>query len=291
MLLGAIGVLGFSLTLPATRHLTYVMDPFFIAFGRVTFAALIAIVLLLIYKAPLPSKETFSKLLVVAMGVAIGFPLFTTLGMVSLPSTHGAVVLAALPLTTAVCAAILAKEKPSIGFWFVSIVGFLCILSFTLLQGGGEGLALGDVSLFAAIVFAAVGYTIGAGLVKEMSGWRVICWALILSLPLTVVPTIYYAPTNTELLTPSIYGAFLYLALVSQLFAFFAWYKGLSLGGIAKVGQVQLLQPFFTLFASYFLLGEHLGVQVLIFSFVIICIVMMSRKMNVTVKPFKKINV
>jgi len=282
MLLGVIGVSAFGLTLPATRIVIPFLDPVFIGLGRAVLAAMFAAILLIWFRQKIPNRNQTYKLFVVALGVVIGFPVFSSLAMQHVPASHGGVVLGVLPLATALVGVLIGNERPSISFWIVGILGCCLVIFYSLIQGPG-GLQIADLALLGAIVSAAIGYAVGAKLSKEIGGWQVICWALVLSLPFIIVPTINYAPDSVSNISVMGFASFLYLALVSQLCAFFIWYKGLALGGIARVSQVQLLQPFVTLFASVLFLGEVIDAATMIFVFLVISSVWLGKKM-----PIKK---
>jgi drug/metabolite transporter (DMT)-like permease len=213
--------------------------------------------------------------------VVIGFPILTAWAMQTVPASHGGVVLGVLPLATAVAAAVVSNEKPSVGFWICGLAGSAIVILYTLLQGFGS-FQFGDFLLIGAIVSAAMGYALGGKLSKELGGWQVICWALVISFPFIVVPAWLEAPqTNIDSLPLSVLLSFLYLALISQLFGFFLWNKGLALGGISRVSQTQLLQPFVTLVASAYLINETVDLQTIVFAFLVIGIVAIGKKMPV----------
>jgi drug/metabolite transporter (DMT)-like permease len=280
MLLGLIGVSAFGLTLPATRVVIPYLDPFFIGFGRAVIAAIFAIFLLVWFRQKIPNVKQIKQLSVVALGVVIGFPILSSWAMQYVPAAHGGVVLGILPLATAVAAVLVGNEKPSVGFWCVSVVGSGLVVLYSLLQNTGS-FHVADVALLGAVISAAIGYAVGAKLTKEIGGWQVICWALTLSLPFILTPAILNAPESLVDIPVKAYVCFLYLALVSQLFGFFAWNKGLALGGTARVGQTQLLQPFITLLASVLFLGEAIDAQTIVFIFLVVCSVWLGKKMPI----------
>jgi len=284
MLLGLLGVIGFGLTLPMTKFALPYMDPIFIAFGRAVLAASVAAFLLVWFREKRPNVKQFQKLAVVALGVVIGFPVLSTWSMQYVPASHGGVVLGILPLSTAIVGVIISHERPSIGFWLVGIVGCGLVVSYTLLQGSGS-MHIADLVLLGAVIAAAIGYAVGAQLAKEMGGWQVICWALILTFPFVLLPSIITAPENWSAIPFSGFSSFFYLALVSQLFAFFAWYKAMAIGGIARVSQAQLLQPFITLLASVALLNEPIDVETGVFIFLVVCSVWLGKRMPISQKP------
>jgi len=283
MLLGIIGVCAFGLTLPATRFIVPYLDPIFIGLGRAVLAAIFAGILLFWFRQAVPNRRQIYQLFIVALGVVVGFPVFSTWAMLSVPAYHGGVVLGILPLVTAFIGVLIGNERPSISFWVVGVIGGSLVVFYSLIQGSG-GVKILDLALLGAILSAAIGYAVGAKLAKELGGWQVICWALVLSLPFIFIPTINYAPDSLSNISVMGYASFFYLALVSQLFAFFVWYKGLALGGTARVSQAQLLQPFVTIFASVLFLGEVLDTVTVIFVFLVISTVWFGKRMPIKQK-------
>ncbi|KAB1948780.1 DMT family transporter [Micromonospora sp. ALFpr18c] len=255
--LGALGVLGFSLSLPATRLAVQQLDPWFVAFGRAVGAGLLAWAYLRLTGAPRPTRGQWRRLVVVALGVVVGFPLFTSLALLTQTSAHGAVVIAALPAMTAVFAVLRAGERPPPLFWVASAGGLLAVLIFLGASGAVRGaFTRPDAFLLAAVVLCGLGYAEGGALAREMGGARTICWALLLALPATVPITVVAAVADRPHADAVGWSAFGYLTVVSMFLGFFAWYAGLARGGIAQVGQVQLAQPVLTLGWSALLLGE-----------------------------------
>jgi len=286
MIMGMFAVICFGLTLPITRFITDYMNPIFIGLGRACLASLMAGFLLIVFKVPLPSIAQFKKLIIVAIGVVIGFPVLSALAMQSVPASHGGVVLGLLPLVTAAIGAFISHEKPSLGFWITGILGSTLVIFFTLLEGAGQ-FQKADFALVAAVFFAAIGYSVGAKLAKEMPGWQVICWSLIIAFPFILIPAWLNKPENMIELPGIVWLAFIYLALVSQLFGFFLWYKALAMGGVARVSQVQLNQTFVTLFASAIMLGEIINTSTIFFAVLIVITVAISKKMPIRQDTFK----
>jgi drug/metabolite transporter (DMT)-like permease len=274
---GLVGVVAFSLTLPATRFAVAWLDPVFVGLGRAVVAAAIAACVLLATRSPRPSLHVLARLALVALGVVVGFPLFTAYAMRHVPASHGAVVVGLLPLATAVAGAFFAHERPSLRFWMCALAGSAVVVGFALWKGGGV-LHVADLLLVAAVVAAAVGYAEGARLARTLGGWQVISWALVLAAPFVAVPT-WLAFDARMLAAPwTAWTAFAYVAAVSMYLGFFAWYKGLALGGIAAVGQLQLLQPFFTLFASALLLGETLDAATFVAAALVVATIAVGRR-------------
>jgi drug/metabolite transporter (DMT)-like permease len=279
-LLGFIGVLIFTVTLPATRHAVGWMDPLFVGLGRTVLAALFAALLLLVLRPPLPRGRQWLDLLGVSLGVVVGFPYLSAVALQTVPSSHGGVVLGVLPLATAVMGAVFAGERPSARFWFFAFLGSLLVAVFALLDGAG-GLGWGDVLLFTAVIVAAVGYALGGRIARTLGGWQTICWAVLLAQPLAIPLVLAETGWSLPQAPLEAWLSFLYVALFSQLIGFFAWYRGLAIGGIAKVGQIQLTQTFFTLFFAWFLLGEAITWEVLLFAVLVVACVALGRREKV----------
>ncbi|MDG4764607.1 DMT family transporter [Solwaraspora sp. WMMD406] len=255
--LGALGVLAFSMSLPATRVAVQHLDPWFVAFGRAVGAALLAWAYLWFTRAPRPTRSQWRRLSVVAVGVVVGFPLFTSLALTTHSSAHGTVVIAVLPAITAVFAVVRAGERPPPLFWAAAGGGLVAVLGFLAAGGAVRGaLTAADLFLLVAVVLCGLGYAEGGALARELGGARTICWALLLSLPATVVVALVVAVARPPRADAVTWSAFGYLTVVSMFLGFFAWYAGLARGGVARVGQVQLAQPVLTLLWSAALLGE-----------------------------------
>ena len=281
MFLGLVGVVSFGLTLPATRFIIPYFEPVFIGLGRAVIASFVAALLLIATKQARPSRNQFYQLLGVASGVVVGFPILSAWAMQTVPASHGGVVLGVLPLATAIVGSVVSNEKPSVAFWICGIVGSAVVIAYSLLQGVGE-FQTGDFFLLGAIMSAATGYALGGKLSKEIGGWQVICWALVISFPFIIVPAWLEAPQDAFGSLPlNVILSFLYLALVSQLFGFFFWNKGLALGGVARVSQTQLLQPIITLVASALLINETINVQTIVFATLVIVTVAIGKKMPI----------
>ncbi|VAW89575.1 Permease of the drug/metabolite transporter (DMT) superfamily [hydrothermal vent metagenome] len=283
ILLGLMGVSAFGLTLPATRVVVPHLDPIFIGLGRAVLAAVFAAIFLLWFRQKIPTKKQMYQLSVVALGVVVGFPVFSSWAMQYVSASHGGVVLGILPLATALVGVLIGSERPSFYFWLVSVIGSGFVILYALSQGSG-GVQVADIALLGAIFSAAIGYAVGARLSKELGGWQVICWALVLAFPFILFPAISYAPESLSGVSVMEYASFLYLALVSQLFGFFVWYKGLALGGIARVSQIQLLQPFITLFASVLFLGEVIDIETMVFVLLVVGSVWLGKRMPIREK-------
>ncbi len=261
LLWGLLGVTAFSLTLPATKMAVASIDGFIVGLGRAVVAAACAGILLKWTGQSLPRRALRPRLALVAAGVVIGFPLLSALAMQTVPSSHGAIVVGLLPAATALMGVLRGHERPSAGFFLAATLGLVAILSFCATSGLGR-VHTADVLLFSAVLLAALGYSEGALLAREIGSWQVISWALVLSAPVlapvvaTRVFMVGWAPSAASL------AGFAYVSFVSMFLGFFAWYRGLASGGIARVGQLQLVQPVMTLGWSHLFLGESVtGLQ------------------------------
>jgi len=279
LLLGLIGVASFSLTLPMTRLAVSSIDAGTVAVWRGLLAALAAGVILLFFFRQWPERRQIIPLFITGVGIVFGFPVLTTLAMQTIPSSHGAIVVGLLPISTAVVGVLATNERPSMIFWLISALGTVFILVFIFRQSDGR-FELGHIYLICAVLFAAVGYAFGGTVAKNMGAARVICWALVLMLPGLLVAAFFVPPVPWKgEVTPLL--AFLYLAFVSQLMGFFAWYAGLAMGGITRVSQVQLLQLFMTLIASALILSEPLDAEVWLFAALVVLSVAISSRLRI----------
>jgi drug/metabolite transporter (DMT)-like permease len=282
--LGFLGVLAFSFTLPATRVAEEQLDPTFVGNGREAFAAVLAGLILLLSKAALPSRDQLVRIAIVASGVVFGWPLFTALALQDLTSAHSAVILGLLPSATAVAAVLRAGEHPSRAFWLASLAGLVAVLAFAASQGAGLP-STGDLLILVAVAIGAIGYAEGGALARELGGWRVICWAVFLSAPLPV-PVAAIAAIGSDLHADGdAWLGFAYVTVVSALLGFCPWYAGLARGGVAKIGQVQLVQPLLTLAWSAALLGEHVGPETLLASAAVLASVVATQRTRVARAP------
>jgi drug/metabolite transporter (DMT)-like permease len=280
MLIGFVGILIFSLTLPVSKIAIPSFNPYFIAFGRAFIAGLVALAYLSYKQVPFPSKADFVKCAVIALGVIFGFPVLTTVAMEEGSSSHGAVILGMMPLATTVIGVIRFKERPSIGFWLVSILGAALVTIYALLKSAGSFTYIDGLLVLGGIC-ACVGYVEGAELSKKMNPRTVISWTLVISLPINIVATYFTFSSAYWSADPIAWISFLYLSLFSMYLGFFFWYEGLAIGGIARVSQVQLIQPFCTLLASSFFLGDHITLVNMVFAFLVVSTVILSKRMLV----------
>lgn len=259
---GFIGVLIFSGSLPATRLAVLEFDPVFLTVVRAAIAGALAVGLLLLFKQQRPSRHQWLSLLIVALGVVLGFPLLTALALQHVTSAHSIVFVGLLPLATAMFGVLRGGERPRPVFWIFSVLGSALVVGFALSQGLSAS-PTGDLLMLAAILACGLGYAEGAKLSRSLGGWQVICWALVLSLPLMTVLSLWLAPASFADISLPAWMCLAYVSLFSMLIGFVFWYRGLAQGGIAAVGQLQLLQPFFGLALAATLLHEQVSVGML----------------------------
>lgn len=275
---GLIGVVIFAGSLPATRIGVLGFSPEFLTTSRAAIAGVIGLICLILFKQVKPNLQQLKTLIIVAFGVVIGFPLFTALALQTISSSHAIIFVGLLPLSTAIFAVFRGGEKPTLQFWLFAILGSCLVLIFMFFENKSLSLSLGDLYMLAAIVVCGLGYAEGGKLSSELGGWQVICWALVVALPIMLLGSVYYFPDHYANISIAPILALLYVSLFSMLIGFVFWYKGLALGGIAKVGQIQLLQPFIGLMLSAFLLGEHISLAMILVSISVVACVVMAKK-------------
>ena len=286
LVLGLLGVALFAATLPMTRLAVGTVDAplmsgVFVAMGRAVVAAALSVLFLLATRAPLPGREDLWPLAITSAGVVFGFPLFSSVAMRYVEAVHASVIVGVLPLATAAAGALLHRQRPSTGFWACAALGSGLVVAFAVLRSGSAGLSVhpADLLLLAAMLCAAVGYAYGARLSQHMRAEHVICWALVIALPITL--PMAFATRPQEALPASAWWGFAYTAVFSMWLGFFAWYRGLALGGTVRVSQVQLVQPFLSMLFAVPLLGERLDAVTLGFAVAVIATVFMGKKMPV----------
>lgn len=259
---GLLGVIIFSGSLPATRLAVAQFDPLFLTVARASIAGALALGLLLLFRQPRPARSQLLSLLVVAFGVVLGFPLLTALALQHVSSAHSIIFVGLLPLATAIFSVLRCGERPRPAFWLCSSLGSLMVVGFALGQGLDANL-LGDGLMLLAILACGLGYAEGARLSRSLGGWQVISWALALSLPLMLLLSLYSAPASFSGIGLPAWLSLGYVSVFSMLVGFVFWYRGLAQGGVAAVGQLQLLQPFFGLALAAGLLGEQVSLGML----------------------------
>jgi drug/metabolite transporter (DMT)-like permease len=281
--LGALGVTLFALTLPMTRLAVGdaadpQLSPAFVTAGRAAVAGLLSIGYLLAVQAPRPQRRHLPLLALSALGTVVGFPLCLALALRQVDAMHAAVVTGLIPIGTAVAAALSLRQRPSAGFWACALAGAALVGLFAARQGGGV-LSAGDAWLLGAVLSTAVGYVAGARVAADIPASQVICWVLVLSLPLTLPAAALWWPGAPA--RASAWVGFAYVSVFSMWLGFFAWYRGLALGGVVRVSQVQLLQPFLALLFAVPLLGETLEPETVGFALAVMAVVLAARRMAV----------
>jgi len=274
---GLLGVVIFSGSLPATRVAVFGFSPLFLTSARAIIAALLGATLLLLLRQVRPERRDLGSLAIIALGVVIGFPLLTALALQHITSAHSIVFIGLLPLVTAIFGVVRGDERPKALFWLFSCLGSATVVAFALLSGG-SGSVIGDLLMVAAIVLCGLGYAEGAKLSRRLGGWQVISWALVLAAPLMLALTIMTVPTSFNGVDVPAWLGLAYVSIFSMLVGFVFWYRGLALGGIASVGQLQLLQPFFGLALAGLLLGEPVAWTMIAATGVIVLCVAFARR-------------
>ena len=286
---GMAGVVMFAATLPMTKLAVGTsqlpqLSPWFVTFGRAAVAGVLSIAFLLWQrsrgKLQVPQRSEYLTLAVTAFGVIVGFPLFLSLALRVVPSTHGAVVTALLPLSTAVIGAIWYRQRPSAGFWVCAVLGSGLVLGYMVYRAGGLYLGAANVHLLIAMTTGALGYIGGAMLTPRLGAEQTICWVLVCGLPLTVAVAAFNLPTDAAAIAPSAWMGFAYASLFSMWIGFFAWYRALALGAV-RVSQLQLFQPFISLVFAVPLVGERVDVMTGLFAVAVIGTVYLGKKMPV----------
>jgi drug/metabolite transporter (DMT)-like permease len=257
---GFLGILAFSFTVPFTRVAVGGLSPLFIGSGRAVVAALLAGVALTVTRQALPPKHIWGRLAVVAGGVVVGFPLLTSYALTAVPASHAAAVIALLPAATAAMAVLRGHERPPVAFWVIAATGALVTMGVASAHSGGFGdLHWADLLLFGAVVAAAIGYAEGGLLARQLGAWQTVSWALVLSSPMMLALSSHAVAQDPVTASPVEWLAFAYLGAVSMFLGFFAWYRGLAIGPMAQVSQVQLVQPVLSITWAVLLLGEHVA--------------------------------
>ena len=269
---GLLGVIIFSGSLPATRIAVGGFTPLFLTSARAVIAALLGALLLLMLRQKRPARGDIGSLAIVALGVVIGFPLLTGLALQHITSAYSIVFIGLLPLATAIFGVLRGGERPKPAFWFFSVIGALSVAGFALALSGGDSIT-GDLLMVAAILLCGLGYAEGATLSRRLGGWQVISWALVLALPVMLVVALATLPGTFSGIGLPVWAGLAYVSVFSMLVGFVFWYRGLAIGGIAGVGQLQLLQPFFGLLLAGLLLHEPVAwSMVAVTGLVVLCV-------------------
>jgi drug/metabolite transporter (DMT)-like permease len=275
--LGFVGMAIFGGTLPATRIAVAAIDPIAVSALRTAIAGLCSLALLIVLRRPLPPRRLWLQLGITMLCVSLLFPLLMALAMQTVDASHGGVVLGILPIATALAAVLITHERPRPMFWIASIAGAALVIAFALRQGGGA-LSAGDLLLFACVAVSAIGYAYSGRLTAQMPGWEVISWVLVITLPVSLPIAAFTIPADLGHIGLKPWLALLYVALFSQWIGFFAWNAGMAMGGIARVSQVQLLQPFVTFALAAAFNGETITLPILLFGAGVVATVAISTR-------------
>jgi len=287
LLLGVLGVAMFAVTLPMTRLATGTqvapqLSPWFVTFGRAALAGVLSVIVLLAMRAPRPQRHQWKPLAMALAGNAIGYPLLLGYALRVVTASHAAVITALLPLVTAMVAAWVLQQRARLGFWVCAVVGSGLVVAFSLVRssqhGSGFGFEAADLLLVGAVIAASFGYIYGAQVTPSLGAERVICWVCVMTLPLTLPGAILTWPQQP--IATSAWFGLLYVGLFSMWIGFFAWYRGLALGGALRVSQTQLLQPFLSILAAVPLLGEPLDVVTLGFALAVVATVLAGKQLS-----------
>jgi len=259
---GLIGVLLFSGSMPATKLAVMDLSPSYVTVFRAGTAGILAVIALLLFKEKLPSKKHLPSLLIISFSVVLGFPLLSALALEYITSAHSLIFIGLLPLSTALFGVIRGGERPPLLFWIFSFLGALMVVAFAFSKGA-EASLIGDSLMIIAIILCGLGYAEGAKLSTSLGGWQTISWALVIALPIMIPLLFILWPSSIEHVHVKAWGGLAYISIFSMLVGFIFWYRGLSQGGIAAVGQLQLLQPFFGLALAAGFLNEHVSIGLL----------------------------
>ena len=281
LLLGFIGMCLFAGTLPATRLAVSGLNPLFLTVARAALAGSAGLVVLLVRRRRAPRRSLWLEMFAAAVCTVVGFPLFAALAMMTVPAAHGGVVLGILPLATAAAAAIFAHERPSPGFWLASVAGAIIVVIFIFRRSGSIVFSAGDLFLLGTVASGALGYTFSGRLAAQMPGWEVISWQVVIFLPLAAVATFALWPADIASVSIWSWAGLGYVGFVSQYTAFFVFNAALAIGGIARVGQVMLLQPFAIVALALPVNGEPINVETILFAAAVVATVLIGQRMRV----------
>lgn len=283
LLLGLVGVICFSLTLPATSISVEYFGTTVVGLGRTVLAAIIAGIVLVVGKERVPNRQQFKSIVIVAMGAVLGFPLLTSWAMQALPVSHGAVEVALLPLATAGIAMLRAGEKPSVRFWIASLIGAGAVIFYAVNLGFGK-LQFADLALLTAVIILGFSYAEGGKLSKEIGSWQVIAWAIVIGTPFFVIPVVM--DFSVEMLTAPFQAwvSLFYLAIVSQFLAYIVWYGGMALGGVARVSQLQYIQPFIMIIFATIFLDESITLVTIVTAIIVVVSVIVGKNAPISKK-------
>jgi drug/metabolite transporter (DMT)-like permease len=279
--LGVAGVLLFGGTLPATRLSVAALDPLFLSAARAVIAGCAGLLLLIVLRRPMPPRALWHEFMLAGLCTIVGFPVFMGLAMAHVPAAHGGVVLGIIPLATAAAAALVAHERPSLGFWLASMAGAAIVLVFMVRQSGANTIQLGDLYLLGTVIFGAFGYALSGRLSMQRPGWEVISWQVTLFLPLSLVAAFMLWPADLTDVPAPAWAGLAYVSLISQFFAFFVFNAAMAMGGVARVSQLMLLQPFVIVALSVPVNGERFDISTLLYATAVVAAVLAGQRMSV----------
>jgi drug/metabolite transporter (DMT)-like permease len=279
--LGCAGVLLFAGTLPATRLAVGSIDPLFLTAARTTIAGCAGLALLVLLRRPFPPRALWGPLIATALCSVIAFPVLMALAMTTVPAAHGGVVLGIIPLATTAAACVVAHERPSAGFWLVSLVGAAIVIVFVLRQGDTWAIAPGDLFLLGTVAAGAFAYAMSGRMSMTLPGWEVISWQVAMLLPLSVVAMLVLWPQNLTNVPVQAWAGLAYVSFVSQFFAFFVFNAAMAMAGVSRVGQLMLLQPFLIVALAAPVNGEPIRLTTLAYAAAVVAAVIVGQRMRV----------
>ena len=279
--LGVAGVVLFAGTLPATRFTVATIDPLFLTVARAAIAGIAGLIALTLLRRPLPPRPLWHEIFLGGSCTVVGFPMLTALAMVSVPAAHGGVVLGIVPLATAGAAALVAHERPSGGFWIASLVGAAIVIIFVLSRPQARTFAIGDLFLFGTVLAGAFGYALSGRVSMTMPGWEVVSWQVVGFLPFSLVAAFLLRPHDFSVIPVKAWLGLAYVGLVSQFFAFFVFNAAMAMTGVARIGQLMLLQPFVIVALAALIDGEPIEVATLAYAAAVVATVLAGQRMPV----------
>jgi drug/metabolite transporter (DMT)-like permease len=280
LILGIVGMVAFAGTLPARRLAVAAFDPLYLCAVGGVLAGGAALLVLALTRQRLPPRALWSEFCIAGFCSVIAFPVLTTLAMTSVPAAHGGVVLGIQPLAIAAGATLLARERPSAGFWLVGAIGTGIVVWFVLRRGGGD-IGAGDVLLLFSVLAGGANYTLYGRLTASMPGWEAISWSVAIYLPLAIVAMLALWPRELASTPYPAWAALGYVGLVSQYTAYFLFNAAMALAGIARMGQLLLLLPFVTVALAWQVNGERIEVETLMFATAVVATVAVGQRMQV----------
>ena len=280
-LLGIAGMMMFAGTLPATRLAVGSIDPFFLTAARATIAGCAGVTTLLVMRRRLATFGRWREFALTGLCTIVGFPVLMALAMVTVPASHGGVVLGIVPLATAAVSTLITHERPSAGFWLTSVAGAVIVIVFVLSRGAGGGVSLGDLFLLGTVIAGGFGYALSGRLSMTLPGWEVISWQVALFLPLSALAAFLLWPDNLAHVPWPAWAGFAYVSLVSQFLSFFVFNAAMALGGVARISQVMLLQPFAIVARAWPVDGEPIEPSTMAYAAAVVLVVLIGQRMRV----------